>query len=200
MNFGPLNREGGWRRLNVAVSRARREMVVFSTLQPEQINLSRTSATGVAALKDFLSYAADGSLQETAVSASESHAVHGIARDICSELAKNGWKTHCMVGHSQYRLDIGVIDPAHPGQYLLGILLDGNTYRDAVHPRPGVGGRRLVLEGLGWELHRIWTMDWLESRKKELNRLLEHLQALKNKPYTAPTPPCGGTGTDAAGQ
>lgn len=189
MNFGPLNREGGWRRLNVAVSRARREMVVFSTLQPEQINLSRTSATGVAALKDFLSYAADGSLQETAVSASESHAVHGIARDICSELAKNGWKTHCMVGHSQYRLDIGVIDPAHPGQYLLGILLDGNTYRDARTTRDRELAQQAVLEGLGWELHRIWTMDWLESRKKELARLLEHLQALKNKPHTAPTPP-----------
>lgn len=189
MNFGPLNREGGWRRLNVAVSRARREMVVFATLRPEQINLSGTSAKGVAALKDFLNYAADGSLQETAVSATESHTVHGIARDICNELAKNGWKTHCMVGHSQYRLDIGVIDPAHPGQYLLGILLDGNTYRDARTTRDRELAQEAVLEGLGWELHRIWTMDWLESRKKELTRLLEHLQALKNKPHTAPTPP-----------
>ena len=189
MNFGPLNREGGWRRLNVAVSRARREMVVFATLRPEQINLSGTSAKGVAALKDFLSYAADGSLQETAASASKSPTVHGIGRDICSELAKNGWKTHCMVGHSQYRLDIGVIDPAHPGQYLLGILLDGNTYRDARTTRDRELAQEAVLEGLGWELHRIWTMDWLESRKKELTHLLEHLQALKNKPHTAPTPP-----------
>lgn len=189
MNFGPLNREGGWRRLNVAISRARREMVVFATLRPEQINLSGTSAKGVAALKDFLSYAADGSLQETAASASKSPTAHGIGRDICSELAKNGWKTHCMVGHSQYRLDIGVIDPAHPGQYLLGILLDGNTYRDARTTRDRELAQEAVLEGLGWELHRIWTMDWLESRKKELTHLLEHLQALKNKPHTAPTPP-----------
>lgn len=164
-------------------------MIVFATLQPEQINLSRTSAKGVSALKDFLSYAADGSLLETAVSASESASVHGIARDICSELEKNGWKTHCMVGHSQYRLDIGVIDPAHPGQYLLGILLDGNTYRDARTTRDRELAQQAVLEGLGWELHRIWTMDWLESRKKELARLLEHLQTLKNAPHTAPTPP-----------
>ena len=57
MNFGPLNREGGWRRLNVAVSRARCEMVVYATLRPEQIDLSRTSARGVAALRSFLAYA-----------------------------------------------------------------------------------------------------------------------------------------------
>ena len=190
MNFGPLNREGGWRRLNVAVSRARWEMIVFSTLQPEQINLSRTSAKGVAALKAFLNYAANGNLQETEVSASEHTAVHGIARDICDALAGQGWQTHCMVGHSQYRLDIGVVDPDHPGQYLLGILLDGSTYRDARTTRDRELAQQSILEGLGWNLHRIWTMDWLESRKKELARLLEHLQELKNAPPAVqqPTP------------
>ena len=188
MNFGPLNREGGWRRLNVAVSRARWEMIVFSTLQPEQINLSRTSAKGVAALKDFLNYAANGNLQETEVSASEHTAVHGIARDICDALAGQGWQTHCMVGHSQYRLDIGVVDPDHPGQYLLGILLDGSTYRDARTTRDRELAQQSILEGLGWNLHRIWTMDWLESRKKELARLLEHLQELKNAPPAVQQP------------
>ena len=189
MNFGPLNREGGWRRLNVAVSRARREMVVFATLQPEQIDLSRTCARGVAALKDFLRYAADGALQETAASAAETTAVPGIARDIRDALAEEGWQARCMVGHSQYRLDIGVIDPAQPGRYLLGILLDGNTYRDARTTRDRELAQPAVLEGLGWQLHRIWTMDWLESRKKELARLLEHLQALKDAPPTPAAPP-----------
>ena len=185
MNFGPLNREGGWRRLNVAVSRARWEMVVFSTLQPEQINLSRTSAKGVAALKDFLSYAANGNLQETAVSAAEHTEVHGIMQDICDALTREGWQTHCLVGHSQYRLDIGVADPAHPGQYLLGILLDGSSYRDARTTRDRELAQEGILKGLGWNLHRIWTMDWLESRQKELTRLLEHLQELKTAPPTA---------------
>lgn len=188
MNFGPLNREGGWRRLNVAVSRARWEMIVFSTLQPEQIDLSRTSAKGVAALKDFLSYAASGTLRETQVSASEHTQAHGIARDICEALAAEGWQTRCMVGHSQYRLDIGVIDPAHPGQYLLGILLDGSNYRDARTTRDRELAQEAVLEGLGWALHRIWTMDWLESRDKERERLLKRLQELKSEP-PAPPPP-----------
>lgn len=187
MNFGPLNRDGGWRRLNVAVSRARRQMVVFSTLQPDQIDLARTSARGVAALKDFLRFAASGNLQENA--ATTAPAPGGVARDICDALARHGWQTSCGVGHSQYRLDIGVIDPDRPGRYLLGILLDGEAYRDARTTRDRELAQPSVLEGLGWQLHRIWTMDWLDNRKKELNRLLERLQALKDAPPAPPRAP-----------
>ena len=165
MNFGPLNREGGWRRLNVAVSRARREMVVFCYPAARTNQLVRHFGKGVAALKDFLSYAADGSLQETRLPPRKAHRPRNRAGYL-QRTGKERLKTHCMVGHSQYRLDIGVIDPAHPGQYLLGILLDGNTYRDARTTRDRELAQEAVLEGLGWELHRIWTMDWLESRRK----------------------------------
>jgi superfamily I DNA and/or RNA helicase len=47
MNFGPLNRDGGERRLNVAVTRARQELRIFSSLRGEQMDLSRTKAAGV---------------------------------------------------------------------------------------------------------------------------------------------------------
>lgn len=189
MNFGPLNREGGWRRLNVAVSRARRQMIVFSTLMSEQINLSRTSARGVAALKDFLDYASSGNLRETAATSGNGQRVNGIARDICSALEENGWRTLCSVGHSKYRLDVAVMDPAHPEQYLLGILLDGDSYRDARTTRDREIAQTAVLEGLGWNLHRIWTMDWLENRDKELTRLLALLQKLKDQPGSQPQAP-----------
>ncbi len=189
MNFGPLNREGGWRRLNVAVSRARQEMVVYSTLQAEQIDLSRTSAQGVAALRDFLAYAANGTLPESADSAHHTvSAGSGIIQDICNALAEEGYQTHCMVGHSKYRLNVGVLDPKHPEQYLLGILLDGESYREARSTRDRELAQPAVLENLGWKLHRIWTMDWLEQRGKELARLLEHLKERKAA-STAPSAP-----------
>ncbi|WP_052647249.1 DUF3320 domain-containing protein [Pseudoflavonifractor capillosus] len=192
MNFGPLNREGGWRRLNVAVSRARQEMVVYATLRPDQIDLSRSPAQGVAALRDFLAYAESGTLKENAASAGDAGTdISGIVRDIRGVLEENGYGTQCMVGHSKYRLDIGVVDPAQPEQYLAGILLDGRNYRDARTTRDRELAQCMVLERLGWRLHRIWTMDWLEQRKKETERLLAHLKELeeaKPVPAEASTP------------
>lgn len=200
MNFGPLNREGGWRRLNVAVSRARQQMVVFSTLQPEQIDLARTSAKGVAALKAFLRYAAEGSLTETAVTASETEHTNGIVRDICAALKEKGWHTSCTVGHSKYRLDIAVLDPNRPARYLLGILLDGSSYRDARTTRDRELAQSSVLEGLGWQLHRIWTMDWLDNRSKELARLLNRLETLKNEPPSPAQTPAPAAPAKLAGK
>ena len=176
MNFGPLNREGGWRRLNVAVSRARCEMVVFSTLEPEQIDLNRTHAEGVAALRSFLEYAAgkDHFNDEYNASATNSD-VEGVSKAICTALADNGFETERNVGHSQYRIDIGVIDPNNPDKYLLGILLDGSTYRDSKTVRDRELAQISVLGSLGWSIARVWTMDWWDNSRKELARLLDIL-------------------------
>ena len=176
MNFGPLNREGGWRRLNVAVSRARCEMVVFSTLEPEQIDLNRTNAEGVAALRSFLEYAAGRDHFADDYSASRAgEEDEGVSRAICAALAENGYETQRNVGHSQYRIDIGVVDPVNPGQYLLGILLDGSTYRDSKTVRDRELAQISVLGSLGWKIARVWTMDWWDNSRKELARLLDIL-------------------------
>ena len=177
MNFGPLNRDGGWRRLNVAVSRARCEMVVFSTLEPEQIDLNRTNAEGVAALKSFLEYAAgkERGTDDFSTSGTESD-TEGVSKAICAALAENGFETERHVGHSQYRIDIGVIDPHDPDKYLLGILLDGGTYRDAKTARDRELAQISVLNGLGWRIARVWSMDWWDNSRKELARLLDLLK------------------------
>ena len=176
MNFGPLNRDGGWRRLNVAVTRSRQEMMVFSTLRPEQIDLSRTSAEGVAALKAFLEYAQSQKLPQNAASVATAQGSSGIAQSICAFLQKNGYDTATNVGHSQYRIDIGVIDPKNPGQYRLGILLDGSSYGIAKTTRDREMAQIGVLEGLGWQIARVWTMDWWDNPQREQNRLLKLLQ------------------------
>ncbi len=183
MNFGPLNREGGWRRLNVAVSRARQEMIVFSTLAPEQIDLSRTSAEGVAALKAFLDYANGCALTNTETTMfKRSEEKESIAGSICKALSQSGYTTQKMVGTSKYRVDVGVVSPQNPGQYLLGILLDGESYHTARTTRDREISQVSVLRGLGWNIYRIWTVDWWENSAREKERLLTYLKELERQP------------------
>lgn len=186
MNFGPLNRDGGWRRLNVAISRARYEMIIFSSLQPEMIDLSRTSANakGVKALKAFLEYAKSGLLPVDKYSTDqyvEQEQSNGIAESICQALNAADYCTAKSIGKSEYRIDVGVIDPQRPDRYMLGILLDGKSYGHAktVHDREIE--QISVLEGLGWKLYRIWSMDWWDDKQKEIEKLLAYLEDSKKK-------------------
>ncbi len=178
MNFGPLNRDGGWRRLNVAVSRSRCEMMVFSTLRPEQLDLNRTQAEGVAALKRFLEYAQGRSLALESAQAQRGSA-DGIAQAICKALETQGYDTDLSVGRSEYRIDIAVADPQNPQQYLLGILLDGDAYGTAKTTRDRELAQIGVLKGLGWNIQRIWCMDWWDNREKELERILQALRDIR---------------------
>ncbi len=183
MNFGPLNRDGGWRRLNVAVSRARREMVVFSTLRAEQIDLNRTQAEGVAALRAFLEYAEGRPLALSQQEAADYRlGREGIAAAIAQALQEKGFETDLAIGRSEYRLDVAVVDPKHPDRYLLGILLDGESYGSARTTRDRELAQIGVLNGLGWNVLRLWCMDWWDNRDKELARICDKLEALQNAP------------------
>lgn len=178
MNFGPLNRDGGWRRLNVAVSRARCEMKVFSSLTADMINLSKTGAEGVRALKAFLEYAGGKELPLCEGAGLRRRSRERVAASICGELKKRGYDTELSVGHSEYRVDIGVVDPADRGRYLLGILLDGECYGSAKTVRDRELAQINVLNGLGWRIARVWSMDWWDNREKEVERVLEQLSAV----------------------
>lgn len=181
MNFGPLNRDGGWRRLNVAVSRARYEMVVFATLRADQIDLNRTQAEGVAALRAFLEYAEGRplALDENAVQThQQSH--EGIAVAICKALEEKGYETDLSVGRSEYRIDIGVVDPEKPDRYILGIMLDGSGYGAAKTTRDREIAQIGVLNGLGWNIMRVWCMDWWDNRDKELKRIFAKLKEVQS--------------------
>lgn len=181
MNFGPLNREGGWRRLNVAVSRARHEMIVFSSMDADRIDLSKTSSEGVIALKAFLQYAATQRLDETVYTANAVQTyTDGIIDSIRQRLLDRGYETAALVGRSEYRVDIAVIDPRDPDRYLLGILLDGASYRAAKTARDREIGQIGVLRGLGWNVLRVWAMDWWDNSDKEIDRILKELEQLKS--------------------
>lgn len=182
MNFGPLNRQGGERRLNVAMTRARCEMLVFSTLAPDQIDLSRTSAKAVKDLKHFLEFAERGP-------AALGEAVHGAVGDfespfetaVARALRERGWEIHPQVGVSTFRIDLGIVHPDRPGVYLAGVECDGAKYHSTAFARERDKIRQAVLEGLGWTLERVWSTDWWINRAKALdaldNALRQHLAA-----------------------
>ena len=192
MNFGPLNNQGGERRLNVAVSRARYEMVVFSTLRAEQIDLNRSQARGVEGLKRFLEFAKSGRMP-VASNQIEDHVETTLIDSIADELRAHGHKVDTRVGRSRFKIDLAVIDPHHSDRYLLGIVCDGSNYHETKTERDREICQPGVLKGLGWNLMRVWTIDWFLNREKVLDRILDQLDALSNDKEKAPAT----TGTNA---
>ncbi len=173
MSFGPLNADGGERRLNVLITRARLRCEVFSNLTADDIDLDRTPARGVRALKTFLGYAQHGRLDTAAAvgvapTAPFEDAVH-------AALTSAGVETRRAVGSSGFTLDLAVVDPAEPSRYRLGIECDGASYRSARSARDRDRLRPQVLEGLGWRLHHVWSTDWFRDPDGELHRLLDAL-------------------------
>lgn len=181
MNFGPLNRDGGERRLNVAITRAKHEVLVFSGLRADQIDLTRTRARGVRDLKHFLDYADRGpkALTAATMASSSAEADSEFEKMVAARIRAGGYEVHPQVGCSGYRIDLAVVDPAAPGRYLLGIECDGATYHRAATARDRDKLRQLILEGLGWKLHRIWSTDWWHDAEGEMAKLTAVLGALR---------------------
>ncbi len=193
MNFGPLNRDGGERRLNVAITRAREQLVVFSTLQPDMIDLARTSAKGVAHFKRFLDFARRGpqAMLENSAVQKAAEAESPFEETVARELEERGWSVRRQVGSSGFRVDLAVLDPERPGSYLLGVECDGANYQASRAARDRDRLRQAVLKGLGWRLHRVWSSDWWFDPAREIERLEEALrQARAQRP--APGSPAAG--------
>ncbi|HUS33771.1 MAG TPA: DUF4011 domain-containing protein [Verrucomicrobiae bacterium] len=183
MNFGPLNREGGERRLNVAITRAKHEIVVFSGLRGDMIDLTRTRARGVRDLKHFLEYAERGpkALAAPKNAANANPTDSGFEQLVENALRSNGYEVHRQVGCSGYRIDLAVLHPDDPGRYLLGIECDGPTYGNAATARDRDKLRQGILEGLGWNIQHIWSTDWWHDPAQQAKKLIERLEALKGE-------------------
>lgn len=179
MNFGPMNKIGGERRLNVAITRARHELRVFSSLRPEQFDLSRTAAEGVRDLKHFLEFAERGprALGE-AVRGSVGGYESPFESAVAAALAAKGWQVHPQVGVSAFRIDLAAVDPDAPGRYLAGIECDGATYHRSATARDRDKLREQVLRRLGWDIIRIWSTDWWHDAESALEKVGSRLQGL----------------------
>mgnify|MGYP000617916281 CR=1 FL=1 len=185
MNFGPMNRSGGERRLNVAITRARLELRVFSSLKGEQMDLARTQALGVRDLKHFLEFAERGT---RALAEATRGSLGGFEspfeQAVAEALAHRGWELHTQIGASSFRVDLAVVHPDARGTYLTGIECDGATYHRSATARDRDLLREQVLRGLGWEILRVWSTDWWVDRTgtlEKVDRKLRDLLALSRE-------------------
>ncbi|HHX37272.1 MAG TPA: DUF4011 domain-containing protein, partial [Clostridiaceae bacterium] len=177
-NFGPLNRKGGWRRLNVAVSRSRKEMHIFASFEPEDIKLNQTSSEGLQGLRYFLEFARTGKLkeigperQQTAAVASDTW-VESIARF----LEKQGYEVVRQLGFSELNMDLAVVDPRLPDHYLCAIMVDGKQYADISTVRDRHRLLPSVFARMGWTIHTIWVLDWYDHPAQEKQKLLNFIE------------------------
>lgn len=175
-NFGPLNQENGWKRLNVAVTRARKEMKIFTGIAPEMIDPARTTAQGVQDLKAFLQFAERGHHPLDVAEARLRAAGNGLPSLIQKTLEKRGLKSDVFIGRSRFKLDLGVLHPTDKNRYVLGIFTGGPAQRDAKTARDRDILQEDVLKGLGWHMHRVHPVDWMEDPKREVRRIEEALE------------------------
>jgi hypothetical protein len=170
MNFGPLNKQGGWRRLNVAITRARHRNEIVSSIRASDIPESVT-AEGLRHLRRYLDYAARG-LPALALDTSYGgDAESPFEESVITAIRSWGYELTPQVGTAGYRIDIGVRHPDHPGVYALGVECDGYQYHSSKVARDRDRLREKVLRGLGWNLHRIWGTAWYRDRNGEEHKL-----------------------------
>jgi very-short-patch-repair endonuclease len=176
-NYGPLNRDGGERRLNVLISRAKQQCVVFSSITSDDIDLNRANARGVVGLKKFLQFAEKGFSDIGQVTGKEHDSE--FEREVANAIAGYGHKIEAQVGVAGFFIDLAVVDSNNPGRYLLGIECDGAAYHSSRSARDRDRLREEVLKNRQWQIHRIWSTDWYLQPKKELENVLNRIESLR---------------------
>ena len=202
MNFGPLNQDGGHRRLNVLITRARQRCHVFTNLRSEDIAVDETGNRGVRALREFLQYAETGILRQEMAEVSGREPGSPIQAAVADALRNRGHRVHEEVASGGRFVDMAIVDPKRPGRYALGVEFDGASYHSALWARDRDRLRESVLKNLGWRLHRIWSTDWFRNPERELDCVeVEIRRALAEAdspedPTTDPVQPAEETGAD----
>ncbi|MGI4864087.1 MAG: DUF3320 domain-containing protein [Janthinobacterium lividum] len=174
MSFGPLNGEGGERRLNVLITRAKQRCEIFTNLTADDLDLSRTRAKGVAALKTFLNFAQHGRLNQNEETGRETESP--FEDEVFRALTARGYTVRPQIGSQGFYVDLAVVDPDQPGRYVLGIECDGAMYHSARSARDRDRLRQQVLEAVGWRLHRIWSTDWFRDPARETDRAVAAIE------------------------
>lgn len=177
-NFGPLNREGGERRLNVLISRAAACCEVYSSIRACDIDLTRTPTAGVEALHHFLAYAESGTLQ-SAVDANPARDV--FEGHLANTLRSKGYEVVERVGVGGFHIDLGIRDPETPGRFLMGIECDGQQYRTSPWIRDRDRLRPQILELRGWKMHRVWIADWFQNPEQQTELILKAIKKARSQ-------------------
>ncbi|MEM3880418.1 MAG: DUF3320 domain-containing protein [Candidatus Bathyarchaeia archaeon] len=184
MNFGPINKAGGERRLNVAITRARERTILVTSIKSSDIDVKSTKSDGIRLLQKYLEYAEKGPDALNLPKQKAGEFESSIEEDVVKVIQSLGYKVVPKVGYSSCPIDIGVIDP-DSGNYLLGIEFDGATYASANSARDRDRLREQVLSQLSWKIHRIWSPAWVARRESEIKRLAAALEEARKSQKTA---------------
>lgn len=184
MRFGPLGINGGERRLNVAITRAKCNIKLVGSILPSDIDLEKTNSEGVRLLRSYIEFAQKGDIALRPAEKTDAlEAEDDFCKTISAFLEKNGYQIQTGVGCSDYKIDIAVLHPEKEGVFFAGIECDGPSYVRAKTARDRDHLRKSVLEGMGWKLYRVWSTEWSRHRAEEETALLEFLkETLENHP------------------
>jgi very-short-patch-repair endonuclease len=180
LNFGPVSSSGGERRLNVLMTRAKRVCEIFASMKAEDIDLNRATGKGPAVFREYLKFAQMGG---TVKGAKGTGASDRFVEVLSKILTERGYHVQANVGIAGLFIDLAVSDPDNPGKFLLGIDLDGDSYRLGRWARDRDRTRQGVLEGQGWNMYRVWSLEWFRRPTEELNRLIAAIESAKRGGY-----------------
>lgn len=183
MNFGPINKDGGERRLNVLITRARYMVEVFSGIKAIDFNMDKSNSRGVQLLQWYLDFAERGetALKQETDAGQYDNFDSPFEEAVCKALRARGYSVKTQVGCSGYKIDLAIRDKDNPGQFLLGIECDGASYHSCATARDRDRLRQEVLEKLGWKIYRIWSTDWFKNPQKQLDKLVNYINELSGK-------------------
>jgi hypothetical protein len=177
MNFGPLNNEGGERRLNVLITRAKMRCEVFTNITSEDIKVGESARFGIRALKSFLYFAQYAKFDKPEAIIPDE--IRPFEDEVASQLTQAGHIVRNKVGTPGFYLDLAIVDPENPGRYILGLSCDGKAYDSAASATDRDRLRTQVLELFGWNLYQVWSADWYRNPARELARLLAAIEQAK---------------------
>ncbi|MDR2199605.1 MAG: DUF4011 domain-containing protein [Deltaproteobacteria bacterium] len=185
-NFGPINKSGGERRLNVAITRARRRVKVFASFRPYIFKDQIIHSRGASDLLAFMEYADSNPRRERI------DLDFGVSDDpdfffpefVARLLEKKGWTVHRNVGVSSLRVDLAVVNKNNNDKYILGVECDGKSYKNAKTALDREYLRGETLKRLGWRVIRVWSLEWFRETKSSLEKLDAFLRHLQNEDAT----------------
>ena len=183
MNFGPLSREGGYRRLNVAITRAKYNIKLVGSILPTDIDLDKVSSEGVKMLRSYIEFAQQGIIAlEKELSFNNSVDFDSPFEEAVYDfLQGEGYNVITQVGCSGFRIDMAIKHPTLNGKFAIGIECDGATYHSSRTARERDRLRQTILEDMGWNIYRIWSTDWIKDPKTEKEKLLSAVEkAIEN--------------------
>lgn len=182
LNFGPLNMEGGWRRLNVLVTRAKWQTTLVTSIRSHELSGISPNNHGAVALRDFIAYAERNCELPQPPSVPTAHETNDFEDAVAIALRDRGLIVDQQVGASKFRIDLAIRDRRDLSRYVLGIECDGATYHSTRTARDRDILRQRVLESMGWRIHRIWSTEWFHDRERAIERVLSNLTLAEARP------------------